>query len=80
VLVDDIASTGRTMIETIGHLKRAGMPSPVCIAVHGVFAGTAFQDLTAAGAGRVVTTNTVPHDTNAIDVAAILARGIGEMP
>jgi phosphoribosylpyrophosphate synthetase len=36
VLVDDIISTGRTMIETIGHLNNAG--TPICIGVHAVFA------------------------------------------
>ena len=79
VLVDDIVSTGRTMIETIGHLKREGMPPPVCIAVHGIFAGDAFSDLVAAGAGKVVTTNTVPHATNAIDVTGLLAQGVREV-
>lgn len=76
VLVDDIVSTGRTMIETIGHLKREGMQPPVCVAVHGIFAGEAFGDLMAAGAGKVVTTNAVPHETNAIDVIALLAQGV----
>jgi ribose-phosphate pyrophosphokinase len=76
VLVDDIVSTGRTMIETIGHLKREGMQPPVCIGVHGIFAVEAFSDLMAAGAGRVVTTNTIPHMTNSIDVTALLAHGV----
>ena len=76
VLIDDIVSTGRTMIETIGHLKREGMLPPVCVAVHGVFAGTAFGDLVAAGAGKVATTNTVAHETNSIDVTALLAAGL----
>ena len=76
VLVDDIVSTARTMIETIGQLKREGMRPPLCIAVHGIFADNAFGDLMAAGAARVVTTGTVPHVTNAIDVTALLAHGI----
>ncbi|MBX9823636.1 MAG: ribose-phosphate pyrophosphokinase [Xanthobacteraceae bacterium] len=80
VLVDDIASTGRTMTETIGHLKQSGMRGPVCIAVHGIFAGTAFRDLEAAGAAEIVTTNTVPHETNRIDITGLLAQGIREMP
>ncbi|WP_231973446.1 phosphoribosyltransferase family protein [Variovorax sp. HW608] len=49
VLVDDIVSTSRTMIETIDHLRRAGLDKPVCIAVHAVFSGNAAQVLTAAG-------------------------------
>jgi ribose-phosphate pyrophosphokinase len=74
VLVDDIVSTGRTMIETIGHLARVGMRPPVCVGVHGIFAGNAYAELLDAGATRMVTTNTVAHETNRIDVAEILAE------
>lgn len=76
VIVDDIISTARTMIETVGHLIAAGMRAPVCVGVHGVFAGNAYPDLMAAGAERVVTCNTIPHETNAIDVTDLLARGV----
>ncbi len=76
VLVDDIVSTARTMIETIGHLTLAGMRPPVCVAVHGIFAGNAYQDLRAAGAARIVTSNTVPHESNLIDVAPLLAEAV----
>lgn len=79
VIVDDIVSTAQTMIETVGHLQRAQMPPPVCIAVHGIFAGTACDDLLAAGAAKVVTTNTVAHRTNAIDVVPLLADGLAHM-
>jgi len=75
VLVDDIVSTARTMIETLGHLQRAGLRAPVCVAVHGVFAGRAYEDLLAAGAERVATANTIPHVSNAIDVTKLLAEG-----
>ena len=76
VLVDDIISTGRTMIETIGHLRRAGLRPPVCIGVHAVFAGDSYQDLLTAGAAVVVTCNTIPHPSNRIDLSPLLAEGI----
>ena len=76
VLVDDIVSTGRTLIETVGHLKRAGMRPPVCVAVHAVFAGSAYEEMRAAGVARAITTNTIRHATNAIDVAPLLAEGV----
>jgi len=76
VLVDDIISTARTMIETVGHLKRAGMRPPICIGVHGIFAGNAYADLRKAGAARIVTLNTVRHESNAIDVAEFLAHSL----
>jgi ribose-phosphate pyrophosphokinase len=43
ILVDDIISTGRTMIETITHLKNAGM-NPYLHYVHAVFAKNAYQE------------------------------------
>lgn len=76
VLVDDIISTARTMIETVGHLVRAGLKSPVCVGVHAVFAGSAFADLRAAGAGRIVTCNTIPHASNGIDVCPLLVGAL----
>lgn len=76
VLVDDIISTARTMIETVGHLRVAGMAAPVCIGVHPVFAGNAYDDLLAAGADKVISCNTIQHHSNHIEVAEILATAI----
>ena len=76
VLVDDIISTGQTMIETLAHLKRAGLAAPVCIGVHAVFADRAYEDLLAAGAARVATCNTIPHPSNAIDLSEQIAAAI----
>tara|TARA_R110001592_G_scaffold64751_9_gene198915 strand:+ start:2098 stop:3009 length:912 start_codon:yes stop_codon:yes gene_type:complete len=73
VLVDDIISTARTMIETVGHLKKAGMRPAVCIGVHAVFAGSAYADLKNSGVQQIVTCNTIPHESNQIDLSDILA-------
>jgi ribose-phosphate pyrophosphokinase len=78
VLIDDIVSTGRTLLQTIGHLKRAGMQPPVCVVVHGLFAEGADQALAAAGA-RVVTCNSVAHPTNGIDLVPLLADAVQAM-
>ena len=78
VLVDDIISTARTMVETIGHLNRAGLAKPVCIGVHAVFARAAYEELLAAGPARIVTCNTITHSSNAIDIADLLADGVRE--
>jgi ribose-phosphate pyrophosphokinase len=76
VLVDDIISTGRTMIETVGHLRAAGMRAPVCVGVHAIFAAGSFDDLQRKGAARIVTSETIPHPTNALDIAAIVAEAM----
>ena len=76
VLVDDIISSGQTMVETLKHLRREGAAAPVCVGVHGIFAGSALEEMRAAGAARVVTTNTIAHPTNGIDVSDLLAAGV----
>jgi ribose-phosphate pyrophosphokinase len=78
VLVDDIVSSGRTMIETVGHLRRAGLAPPVCVAVHPVFAQTAFQDLRAAGAAQIVSCDTISHPSNGIPMALGVAECVRE--
>lgn len=79
VLVDDIISTARTMIETVEHLKRAGMKPPICIGVHAVFAGNAYEELMNSGVASVVTCNTIPHKSNKIDLSDILAENIRDL-
>jgi ribose-phosphate pyrophosphokinase len=75
VLVDDIISTGHTMIEAVRLLTSQGWRRPVCVAVHGLFSDDADVLLARAGAS-VVTTNSVPHPTNAIDIGMALADAI----
>lgn len=76
VLVDDIISTGHTMLKTIAHLKKAGMKPPVCIGIHGIFAENAFAGLKAAGAQKILSCNTIAHVSNQIDVSEIISDKI----
>jgi len=76
VLVDDIISTARTMIETVINLKEEGFKAPICIGVHGIFADNAFEELSAAGVNSILTCNTIPHVSNQIDLSAMVAVGI----
>ena len=72
MLVDDIISTARTMIETIQHLNNAEMKSPICIGVHAVFANDAYNDLIKSGTLDVISCNTIPHESNKIDVSEMI--------
>ncbi|MBP0047756.1 ribose-phosphate pyrophosphokinase [Marinobacterium sp. AK62] len=77
VLVDDIISSGHTMLETLRHLQTAGLPRAVAIGVHGIFAGDAYNRLTEVA--DVVTTACIPHLSNQIDIAAPLADAVREL-
>jgi ribose-phosphate pyrophosphokinase len=74
VLVDDIVSTGKTMIEATRVLRAAGASAPMCVAIHAVFADALHAELAAAGAAGIVTCNTIPHATNQICVAESIAE------
>ena len=76
VIVDDIASSARTMIEAVKLVRSAGAPAPVCIAVHAIFAGDSYAELRKAGAARIVSTNAVEHPSNAIDLTPVLAPAV----
>jgi ribose-phosphate pyrophosphokinase len=76
VIVDDIISSAKTMIATVDHLTKMGLASPVCIGVHAIFAGNSYKELLAAGAGEIVTCNTIAHPSNQIDLSRILDAAV----
>jgi ribose-phosphate pyrophosphokinase len=78
VVVDDIVSSAGTMLATVKALVKAGLRPPVCLAVHALFSEQADENLRRAGAGRIVSTTTVPHPTNAIDVAPLIVDVVKE--
>lgn len=80
VLLDDIVSTGRTMLEGVRAIRAAGLGRPVCIAIHAVFADDITETLVDAGAERVASCNTLKHATNVIDVTQLLAGALQDFP
>ncbi|KTD64467.1 ribose-phosphate pyrophosphokinase [Legionella spiritensis] len=72
VLVDDIISTARTMVETVKHLQDLGVKSVTCIGVHALFAEDAYSLLSEMEGTQIITCNTVSHITNAIDVSDLI--------
>jgi ribose-phosphate pyrophosphokinase len=78
VVIDDIVSTGRTMIEATRRLRAAGSAPPVCVAIHAVFADSLHDALLDAGARGIVTCDTISHATNKICVADPLALAVRE--
>jgi len=72
VMLDDIISTGRTMINAAVEMTAIGLPGPVCIAVHAVFAGDAFEAMKNSPIKKIVTCNTIAHPTNEIDLTDLI--------
>lgn len=76
VLVDDIISSGHTMAAAAEVLRAAGCGRPLCVGVHALMDAAGQDLLHRSGITRVVSCDTVPHSTNAIGVAALLADAI----
>ncbi|MEH6625870.1 MAG: ribose-phosphate pyrophosphokinase [Motiliproteus sp.] len=74
VLVDDIISSGRTMLTTLMQINKLDLERPYCIGVHGIFADQAYLELREHS--HVVTTGTIPHPSNAIDISTALSAAI----
>ena len=79
VLADDIISTARTMIETVRHLRRTQLAPPICIGVHAVFAGDAYDALQDAGAARIITCDAIAHPSNGIRLGGLLGCSVRSM-
>lgn len=78
VVIDDIVSTGRTMIEATRQLRAAGSAPPMCVAIHAVFADALSEALIDAGARGIVTCDTIAHATNQICITDPLADAVRE--
>lgn len=76
VIVDDIASSAGTMVEAVNVLKGRGHSAPICIIVHPLFAGDAYQKLSDAGPAAIVSTNSVQHPSNGIEIGEVLSGAV----
>ncbi|WP_105188216.1 ribose-phosphate diphosphokinase [Pseudoalteromonas sp. T1lg48] len=76
VIVDDVISSGHTILSCIEALKKYNVEEIKCAAVHGIFADGVDVRLIAAGLSELITTNSITHPSNAVDIAPILAEPI----
>lgn len=81
VLLDDVASSGRTLAVVLEQLRARGSWAPVCVVTHGLFSGDALRVLRAAGAARVACTDSVapPPGVERIGLDDELARAWPEV-
>ena len=79
VLVDDMASTGRTL-EALIECLRPHRPGSISVMVtHALFFADALARLRRAGASRIWSTDSIPHSSNVILLDRLLAAGIESM-
>jgi len=78
IIIDDVISSGQTILKCIEALKNQGVNSIQCAAVHGIFANDIDQLLLQSGLSKLITTNTIPHRSNRVEIADLLIAPVQE--
>jgi ribose-phosphate pyrophosphokinase len=79
VLVSDKVRSGAEVARLVRKVVEEGLPAPVVVTVHGVYDREALAALADAGATKVVSCDTVPHETNGVRLDAELAQAINAL-
>ncbi len=73
VLVDDVLSSGLTLAMTAREAKAAGAAAVHALVTHALFAEGAETVLRAAGVEHIWSTDAIPHPSNTVPLAGLLA-------
>ena len=76
LLLDDIVSSGGTVMTAIARLKDAGASRVHLAITHALFDEATGRALREAGASSIWSTTAVPHPTNSISLAPLLAEAL----
>ena len=76
ILVDDIISTGGSVIKAAQFLKRQKCKRVFVACTHGLFVEGAEKKIKKAGVARIISTNTIPRNTSKVDVSGVIADSI----
>lgn len=79
VLLDDVASSGRTLARAAVLLRTAGAASVDVAVTHALFAADALEVIHAAGVEQVWSTDCIAHPSNAVHVAPMIAAALREV-
>ncbi|MBT8130813.1 MAG: ribose-phosphate diphosphokinase [Gammaproteobacteria bacterium] len=78
VIVDDVIASGQTILQCILALRQNGISGIICMAVHGIFSDGIDERLLASGLDKLVTTNTIEHRSNVVDMSEWIAPAVFE--
>lgn len=80
VLVDDIASSGCTLIGVAQQLRAQGVAAIHCLITHAIFTEETTKRLHDAGIDQIWSSDSVTHPSNEVFIAELLAKAIRTLP
>ncbi|MGV3740588.1 MAG: ribose-phosphate diphosphokinase [Gammaproteobacteria bacterium] len=79
VLMDDIISTGSSMLAILKQLSLQNYNNIICLAVHPLLNKKTKNNLLTSGAKAIVTCNTIPDSTNQINMVDLIAQHLAKI-
>ena len=79
VLVDDVISSGHPLAQTANEVRNAGASKICCLVTHALFAEGALELLTQAGIKDIWSSDSIPHQSNVIHLAKMLAMQLQKL-
>ena len=76
ILVDDMISTGGSIIKAAQFLKKQKCRRLYVACTHGLFVNEAEKKIKQAGVTQIISTNTIPSSSSKVDVSKILAESL----
>ena len=76
VLVDDMISTGGSIIKATQFLKKQKCRRIYVACTHGLFVNGAEKKIKQAGVTQIISTNTIPTNSSKVDVSRMLAESL----
>ena len=76
ILVDDMISTGGSIIKAAQFLKKQKCKRVFVACTHGLLVEGAEKKIRKAGVSRIISTNTIPGNTSKVDISGILAKSV----
>jgi len=76
ILVDDIISTGGSIIKAAQFLKRQKCKRLFVACTHGLLVEDAEKKIKKAGVSQIISTNTIPRSTSKVDVSGVIVESI----
>lgn len=76
VLVDDMISTGGSIVKATEFLKKQKCGRVFVACTHALLIGNAGKKIKKAGVSQIISTNTVPGKTSVVDVSGIVAKAV----
>ena len=79
IILDDMISTGGTIIKTSELLSKLGVNKIIAICTHGILLDKAQKKIEDAGVEKIISTNSIPNNVTNIDITPIIVNKIKKL-